>query len=168
MKCFVRILFRTVQFDYNFAHVATGQLPWHLQFDCFIMVHIRAIYILQKLNYPLHWCHIGLDGLSNHQPQNCLLNRLFRLRSKKTPKLRVTGLCAWNSPATGEFPIQKISNSENDSIWWRHHGQFIHTLQSECLGPELLLRSDSVASRLANGSAASVWKLRCHWWRGLR
>ena len=36
-------------------------------------------------------------------------------------KLRVTGLCAGNSPGTGEFPAQKVSNSENVSIWWRHH-----------------------------------------------
>ena len=40
---------------------------------------------------------------------------------KKTSKLRVTGLCAGNSPATGEFPTQKASNAENVSIWWRHH-----------------------------------------------
>ena len=32
-----------------------------------------------------------------------LLNRLFRSRSKKISKLRVTGLCAGNSPGTGEF-----------------------------------------------------------------
>ena len=36
-------------------------------------------------------------------------------------KLRVTGLCADNSPVTGEFPTQKASYAENASIWWRHH-----------------------------------------------
>ena len=36
--------------------------------------------------------------------------------------LRVTGLCAGNSPVTGEFPAQMASNAENVSIWWRHHG----------------------------------------------
>ena len=30
------------------------------------------------------------DGVWNHQPCGCLLKRLFRPRSKKTPKLRVT------------------------------------------------------------------------------
>ena len=40
---------------------------------------------------------------------------------KKTPKLRVTGLCEGNSPVTGEFPTQRASNAENASIWWRHH-----------------------------------------------
>ena len=48
-------------------------------------------------------------------------NRLFRRRAKKTSKLRVTGLCAGNSPVTGEFPAFMASNVENVSIWWRHH-----------------------------------------------
>ena len=46
---------------------------------------------------------------------------LSRRRSKKTSKLRVTGLCTGNSPGTGEFPAQMASNAENVSIWWRHH-----------------------------------------------
>ena len=33
----------------------------------------------------------------------------------------VTGLCEGNSPGTGEFPAQRSSNTENVSIWWRHH-----------------------------------------------
>ena len=37
---------------------------------------------------------------------------LFRRRSKKTPKLRITGLCVGNSPVTGEFPTQMGSNAE--------------------------------------------------------
>ena len=41
---------------------------------------------------------------------------------RKTSKLHVTGLCAGNSPVTGEFPTQMASNAENASIWWRHHG----------------------------------------------
>ena len=70
----------------------------------------------------LRWRHNGRDTVSNHQPHDCLLNRLFRRRSKKTSKLRVTGLCAGNSPGTGEFPAQMASNAENVSIWRRHHG----------------------------------------------
>ena len=44
-----------------------------------------------------------------------------RCRSKKTSKLRVTGLCGGNSPVTSEFPAQKASNAKNISIWWRPH-----------------------------------------------
>ena len=70
---------------------------------------------------PLLWRHNDHDGVSNHQPHGCLLNRLFRRRSKKISKLRVTGLCVGNSPGTGEFPAQMASYAENISIWWRHH-----------------------------------------------
>ena len=35
---------------------------------------------------------------------------------KKTSKLRVSGLCAGNSPGTGEFPVQRASYAENVSI----------------------------------------------------
>ena len=73
---------------------------------------------------PLQWRHNGHDGISNHQPHHCLLNSLFRCRSKKTSKLHITGLCAGNSPGTGEFPPQMASNPENVSIWWCHHAKF--------------------------------------------
>ena len=71
--------------------------------------------------WSLHWRHNDHGGVSNHQPHDCLLNRLFRRRSKKTSKLRVTGLCMENSTGIGEFPVQRASNAENISIWWRHH-----------------------------------------------
>ena len=45
-----------------------------------------------KLPAALRWRHIGRDSVSNHLPHDCLLNRLFRRRSKKTSNLRVTGL----------------------------------------------------------------------------
>ena len=64
---------------------------------------------------------MGRDSVSNHQPHDCLFNRFFRRRLKETSKLRVTGLCAGNSPGTGEFPAQMASNVENVSIWWRYH-----------------------------------------------
>ena len=66
--------------------------------------------------------HNERDGLSDHRYLGCLINRLFRRRSKKTSKLRVIGLCEGNSPVIGEFPTQRYSNAENISIWWRHHG----------------------------------------------
>ena len=62
----------------------------------------------------LRWRHNGRDSVSNHQHHHCLLNRLFRRRSTKSSKLRVTGLRVGNAPGTGEFPSQM-------AIWWRHH-----------------------------------------------
>ena len=87
---------------------------------------IIHIHILMKtgggnpwISMPLQWRHNGHDSVSNHQPHDCLLNHLFNCRSKKTSTLRVTGLCAGNSPGIGEFPAQMASNAENVSIWWR-------------------------------------------------
>ena len=75
----------------------------------------------------LLWRHNGRGSISNHQPRDCLLNRLFRRTSKKTSKLRVTGLCAGNSPVTGEFPAQLASNAENVSImFFRRHLKVTH------------------------------------------
>ena len=57
-------------------------------------------------------CHNGRDGVADHKPRHCLLNRLFRRKLKKTSKLRVTDLCVGNSPMTGEFPAHMASNTE--------------------------------------------------------
>ena len=64
------------------------------------------------LTLTLRWRHNEHDGVLNHQPHDCLFNRLFRRRSQKTSKLRVTGLCEGNSPVTGEFLAQRASNEE--------------------------------------------------------
>ena len=52
------------------------------------------------VRHSLQWRHNEHDGVSNQQPHDCLLNRLFRRRSTKTSKLRI---CA----VTGEFPTHK-------------------------------------------------------------
>ena len=66
---------------------------------------------------PLKWRNKERDGVSNHRR----LEGLFRRKSKKTSKLRFTGLCEGNSAVTGGFPSQGASIAENVSIWWRHH-----------------------------------------------
>ena len=78
------------------------------------MLHVITCYNATSNNkqFALQWCHNGCYSVSNHQPHDCLLNRLFRRRSKKTSKLRVTGLYAGNSPETSEFPAQMASNAE--------------------------------------------------------
>ena len=61
-------------------------------------------------------------------------------RSRKTSKLRVTGLCAGYSSGTGEFPAQMASNQENISIWWHHHV----TGHNSMVNTNLQTRSDAV------------------------
>ena len=82
-----------------------------------------ATTVIWNANSTLLWRHNGRDAIAS------LITSLtsvystihVRRRSKKTSKLRVTGLCAGNSPETGEFPAQMASNAKNVSIWWRHH-----------------------------------------------
>ena len=64
-----------------------------------------------SLWFPLQWLQIERDGVSNHQPHDCLLNRLFKTQIKVTSKLHVTGRCEGNSPVTGEFTAQRVSNA---------------------------------------------------------
>ena len=52
----------------------------------------------------LQWRYIEREGVPNHRRPYCLLNRLFRRRSRKASTLRVTGLCDGNPPMTGGFP----------------------------------------------------------------
>ena len=59
----------------------------------------------------LEWRHNERVGVSTYRRLDWLLNLLFRLRSKKTSKLRVTGICEGNSPVIGEFPTQRASNA---------------------------------------------------------
>ena len=68
------------------------------------MVLLRICLPLSSLFKTLWWRHNDHDSVSNHQPHECLLNHLFRRRSKKTSKLRVTGLCVGNSPGPVNSP----------------------------------------------------------------
>ena len=77
----------------------------------------------------MHWCMAWVANLHHYgdvimgsiaSQITSPTNRFVRRRSKKTSKLRVTGLCVGNSPETVEFPAQGANNAENVSIWWRH------------------------------------------------
>ena len=75
----------------------------------------------QHSNCKGHYNDVIMSAMASHQPHDCLLQRLIRRWSKKTTKPRITGLCAGNSPVTGEFPALRANNAENVAIWWRHH-----------------------------------------------
>ena len=79
---------------------------------------------VKYINYNEH------NGVLNHQPHDCLSICLISLRSKKTSKLRVTGLWEGNSPVTGASPTQRAGNAEYISIWWRHHVPITHPYPS--------------------------------------
>ena len=71
---------------------------------CSLYNYADSLAVLCWYGNSLHWRHNDHGGVSNHQPHGCLLNRLFRRRSKKTSKLRVTGHCVGNSPGPVNSP----------------------------------------------------------------
>ena len=105
--------------DYSWHHYRilrkspTSQTTWHTQYP------------------PSHYNDVIMSAIA---PQITNLTIVYsnvysRRRSKKTSKLRVTGLCAGNKPVTGELSAQRASNAENVSIWWRHHWPLLRTLK---------------------------------------
>ena len=81
----------------------------------------------------LQWRHNEPDGVSNHQPHDCLLNRYSGADQRKyqssTSLAFVRGIHRWpvNSPHKGPvtrkmFPFDDvIMNAERVSMSWRHH-----------------------------------------------
>ena len=86
-------------FTYNLNFLKTQHCRW---MECTRTFHQQNVGCL--LGFTLQWRHNDQDSVSNHQPHGCLLNRLFRSRSKKTSKLCVTGLCVGKSPGPMNSP----------------------------------------------------------------
>ena len=83
--------------------------------DCMILaIILRRTHFWSITNpcKPLRWRHNERGGVSDHQPDDCLLNRLFMRRSKKTSKFLVNSLCVGNSPVAVEISAQRASNVE--------------------------------------------------------
>ena len=95
-------------------------LPWKS-----LMFHEISSNILHKANMDAFTANITVASQwvrwRLKSPASRLFTQSIIRKSKKTAKLRATGLWAGNSPVTGEFPAQRASNAENVSIWWRHH-----------------------------------------------
>ena len=136
---------------------------WNLQRSfrgCFLVVVNCWIYIVSRWWHTCglfhnvlvssQWRHSDCNGVSNQRLLYGLLNRLFRRRSKKTSKLRVTGLCEGNSPGTGEFPAQRASGKDNVSIWLHYYVNLPRKSTTELL---CVLEKDE------NKSYCSLW---CH------
>ena len=84
----------------------------------------------------LQWRHNGRDGVSNHQPDHCLLNRLFWRRSKKTSKLPITGLFV----GIHRWPA-------NSPLKWTVTRKYTHLTTSSCHA-EMTLMDVSILSEL--------------------
>ena len=117
----------------------TSQIGPHLleimqcrNISTFMCCHVGASLI------TLQWLHNGHDGVSNHWRIDCLLNRLFRSRSKKTSKFRITGFCKGNSPGPVNYPHKAAVTRKiflfDDVIMTRPRAVMEMKLIRECFG----------------------------------
>ena len=101
------------------ALICRGQFEMQfLDCDCLVVLTVAQWWTSQFLQPAAqemsfnHYNDVIMGAIARF-----FLSRFFRHRSKKTSQLRVTGLGAENSPE----PAQMAINTENVSIWWRHH-----------------------------------------------
>ena len=81
----------------------------------------RIVRYYWKRTTTLQWRHSERNGVSNHQPNDCLLNHLFKAQVKENIKAPRHWLL-W-----GEFIGDRIPRTKGQwrgklSIWLRHHG----------------------------------------------
>ena len=104
---------------WNISHITSGRDPG------------QTLWFIQTTNpCTLQWRHNGGDGLSNHQPHDCLLKCLFRRCSMKTSKLRVTGLCAgnhwWPVNSQHKWPVTRKMFPFHDLIMLCNYPKTVH------------------------------------------
>ena len=103
-------------------------------------------------------------GVSNHRQLHCLFNRLFRLTSKKIPKLRATGLCEEKPSVTDGLPSQSVST------WCRHLEEtaFIHWYKIDVplvvIMVALFIRFHAVSKIKSDDTPTPVEMLRQNSW----
>ena len=127
-------------------------ITWYARHICFmremflvlwLAVLVANRYFIRFSEITLQWRHNVHDGVSNNQPHDCLLDRLFRRKSKKTSKFRVTGF-VWGihrspviSPNKGPltrkmFPFDDVIIRREVRAGWHDVG-FLFWLTSYCV-----------------------------------
>ena len=132
----------TYRWFFKFQFAIKVWVTYEFHFYCRIYWPLRA-------RPALRWRHNGRDSVSNHQLHHCLLNRLFRHRSKKTPKLRVTGLCAGNSshkwPVTRKmFPFDDVIMGNSSVFVSNWVTTVLHLQSSISFGGDFFLKNHTL------------------------
>ena len=123
--------------------------------------------LLLKIKVTLYWRHNEHDDVSNHWRLYCLLRHLIRRTSKKTSKLRVTGLCEgnhrWPVDSIRKGPLTRIlfrlmtsSCHGYISVWYTYDGLVQERRNSSALAMELRFSC-------TNPSISGMWRTAKHW-----
>ena len=133
---------------------------------------VTMTYRLQPLVWDSHKSDV-IIGVSNHQPHLGLLNRLSRRRSKRTSKLRVTGLCEGKSSVAGEliqttwdqyqydefitwkrfphrWPFVRVSVFYKKMYYWVHWLWYHHDIGIQWTWLEIIIHGSVITTSLTN------------------
>ena len=87
------------------------------------------VFLKAYCHNPLEWRHNGLDSVSNHQPHDCLLNRLFRRRWGKHQRSAslafVRGIHRGPVYSPQKWPVTRKMFPFHDVIMLLNHGCFL-------------------------------------------
>ena len=119
-----RLALHTKFFRWFMSTLIGSTVPFAVMLECILVNYMHFVkmwsaWIFYIVALSLRWRHKERDGVSNHQIHDCLLNRLFRRRSKKyqSSASLVTGQ-RWIPRTLGQW-------RGNASIWWRLHGPWV-------------------------------------------
>ena len=90
--------------------------------NCFPPMLNKSSSWRDPMEHSALWRHNERDGVSKHRRHAWLFNRFLRRRSKKTSKLRVTGLCRgihqWSVDSPHKGPVTRKMFSFDDVIMY--------------------------------------------------
>ena len=108
----------------------------------------------------LQWHHNEHDGILNHQPYDCLLNHLFSLSSRKTPKFCITGLYTYNGH-TGDWWIPCTEGQLHGKCFLLMMSSWINSCKT---GKRQLKKLNSFwYQKIMMNTSTRHWSMFCHW-----
>ena len=108
------VIFREISIIITSTTHRISELSQLMGCQCFFMIFLQEISSIKhswpnrSISWPsftLLWRHNEHDSVSNHHPHDCLLNYLFRRRSKKTSKPRVTAFVRGIHRSPHKWPV---------------------------------------------------------------
>ena len=109
----------------NNRYVSRKKYTYHLPLCCTL---------IRQAGYFITWRHNGRDGVSNHRPRDCLLNRLFEHRLKKknqsSASLALRGIHRLPVNSTPKWPVTWKMFSFDDVIMCIQDHPWVHSARS--------------------------------------
>ena len=119
--------------------------------------------------FQLQLRHNERDGVSNHQPHYCLLNRIYKARIKEKNKAQRHWPLCGEFPGDGEFPVT-VNSPNKGSITRKCYHLMTSSCVSETWHTDIIQRgNDRIVLLQGNWSINKkngINRALCHWYIG--